>query len=195
MAIRWSDGTVQYEGAVLDEGEMNYHDDSDFYAVVWTGTEVTRVQYASTRYGGGGSSRIDATPEVIEAAAVWKEAQVLAAWKEANQRQAAAVAKGKRVAVTGGKHAGKEGLVFWMEERRSRYGTWSYGFRCGIALTDRKVGGRYADVIFVDADKLTVIAPEQYLQDEARGIEVAQGMRTVWRQDRILSGHAVGVRL
>jgi ribosomal protein L19 len=64
------DRVVTYEGAVLATRERNYYDDSDFYAVVWDEEKqvVKNVEYATTRFGGGGDARVDATPEVLEKA-------------------------------------------------------------------------------------------------------------------------------
>jgi hypothetical protein len=60
----------KYIGAVLATRERNYYDDSDFYAVVWDEEDqcVKQVEYATTRFGGGGVACVDATPEVIEKA-------------------------------------------------------------------------------------------------------------------------------
>jgi len=81
MSIRWGidfqngkqyggEVTEEYKGAVLATREKNYYDDSDFYAVVWDeeSQRVKSVNYASTRYGGGGDATVDATPEVLEKA-------------------------------------------------------------------------------------------------------------------------------
>ena len=61
---------VTYDGAVLATRERNYYNDSDFYAIVWDEEKqvVKSVEYATTRFGGGGDAGVDATPEVIEKA-------------------------------------------------------------------------------------------------------------------------------
>lgn len=66
-------------GLCLRTGEYNGYDDSDFYMEVWNPTErkVERIIFASTRgwtYPCYGSSA-DATPEVLEAYAQWKDAE------------------------------------------------------------------------------------------------------------------------
>jgi hypothetical protein len=69
MGIWWSnDKPVEYVGAVLGTRERNYYDDSDFYAVVWDEERqcVKSVEYATTRFGGGGTASPDATEEVIQ---------------------------------------------------------------------------------------------------------------------------------
>lgn len=60
----------QYVGAVLDTFEMNGHDDSDYYAIVWDDEKqaVTTVMYDTTRFGAMGRASVDATPEVKQKA-------------------------------------------------------------------------------------------------------------------------------
>ena len=145
--------STHYEGAVLDEGEMNYHDDSDFYAVVWDGERVKRVEYNTTRFAGGGSCQIDATPETIAAASAWLRGRIYRMWRQADMADAQRAKVGRKVRIVKGRPTkladgtrekvplGTEGVVFHMEERRSQYGTWSYGYRVGVALTDRRAPG------------------------------------------------------
>jgi hypothetical protein len=161
-----------YEGAVLDTGEMNYHDDSDFYAVVWdevAGT-VRRIEYASTRgwtYPNG--AVVDATPETREKACAYLRRMGLEAWKIANEARAKKPDIDKVVRVTSGKHRGKEGVVFYRQDRRSRYGTWSYGFRLGITMDGIKTGRLYSNVVWVDEDKVEVVDWERYLRPVEEG--------------------------
>lgn len=67
----WS--KVCYTGCVLDLGEINGRDDSDFYAVIWDTEKQTvrRVEYATTRAACDGSATVDITPENLEAANAW----------------------------------------------------------------------------------------------------------------------------
>lgn len=59
----------EYKGLCLEDREMNYHDDSDFYMIVWDPETKSprRIMFATTRgwsypsYG----SYVDATPEVV----------------------------------------------------------------------------------------------------------------------------------
>lgn len=72
---------ITYAGAVLDVFERNYHDDSDFYAIVWddAAKRIREIQYATTRfwtYRDGAA--VDATPETIAAATAYCKAQVRA---------------------------------------------------------------------------------------------------------------------
>lgn len=60
-----SRSVVFAEGRTLATYEVNGYDDSDFIAVAVTlDGEVKSVDYAGTRYGGGGYAQADATPEL-----------------------------------------------------------------------------------------------------------------------------------
>lgn len=119
---------VMYRGAVLDDRERNGYDDSDFYAVVWdeaAGT-VRTVDYASTRYGGGGSCQIDATEEVREKARAWYRPIVAEHIRKADEakraKQASHFRVGDVVRVARGRKVpkGTEGSIRWMG--KSYYG-------------------------------------------------------------------------
>lgn len=70
--FRWErENNRGYKGAVLDTGEHNYHDDSDFYAVVWDGERVKRISDGTTRCYAPPCCTADATPEVRDAAEKW----------------------------------------------------------------------------------------------------------------------------
>jgi hypothetical protein len=59
---------------VLADREKNGRDDSDFYGLVWFGDgKYGEVEYATTRFGGGGWCRVDATPEVLAEVEAWCE--------------------------------------------------------------------------------------------------------------------------
>lgn len=156
---------VIYTGAVLETREYNGHDDSDFYALVWdeAAQKVERVDYATTRFHCTGSASEDATPEVRAKAAEWcRRLWVVQATAE-SARDARVPLTGRRVRVVGGrKHKGKEGTVFFREERRSFHGTWSYGFRIGVRPSDEKEGKFWKDAFFLDEKHVEVIDPEQY---------------------------------
>jgi len=122
-------------GLVLDTGEYNGYDDSDFYAVVWNAEKGTteRVEYASTRgWTYPNSAVADATPEVVAAFLAYQDrvrASVAQAREEAvrkaeadkkaeiaaleEQRRAAEALVGKRVLVLSGKEKGAQGTVAW----------------------------------------------------------------------------------
>lgn len=96
---------VEYAGCVLCDREENGYDDSDFYAVVWSEAKqkLIRVDYASTRYGGGGYASVDATPEVIEKARAWIAEWVVAAARRQAEREAEHVKIGRVVKVVKGR--------------------------------------------------------------------------------------------
>jgi len=122
MAIHIGGQPDTYAGAVLATRERNYHDDSDFYAVVWDEASgcCRDVGYATTRCGGGGSAQVDATPEVRRKARRWQRKRFARALREALTLQAAEPDVGKRVRVKrkvgkGRIPAGSEGVVLRRE--------------------------------------------------------------------------------
>ena len=141
-----------YAGRVLATGEMNYHDDSDFYAVVWTGSEVRRVGDGTTRYADPPRCRADADESVRELAAQWMETSY---WPDRIRSSIIAEAKlpkfGRWAKVVAGRKIphGTRGEIFYAVERRSQFGTWSYGVRVGLRLLD---GSR----VFTDAKNIEV---------------------------------------
>lgn len=64
-------GSVEHRGMVIDCFERNGYDDSDFIAVVWTGTEAVEILYASTRFHSTASAVKDASFSVIQAYQDW----------------------------------------------------------------------------------------------------------------------------
>lgn len=124
-----------HEGLVLELGENNHYDDSDFYAVVWNPEkgETEKVYYASTRFPTyHNSASRDATPEVLGAYEAW-------ARRKDAERQAANAAKeaatpkvGKTVRVVKGRKVpkGVVGEVFWTGRDQFKG-----GLRIGIQTT------------------------------------------------------------
>lgn len=175
-----------HEGVVLETGERNYHDDSDFYAIVWDEAtqSIKNVDYDTTRGGGGGNAVIDATDEVKAKAnaylEVWSYNRLVAADREA----AAKVTKGRRVRVKKGRTApvGVEGTVFWVGEARrfNHYGPASV--RIGIATSDRKdERGRNIDVVWSYAHNVEVLDQETYYTDDATLRERAKNVHGNYR--------------
>jgi len=173
MAVKiWRERTgtyrTLYEGCVLATRERNGYHDSDFYALCWdeTANRIVEYEYATTRFATyRNSARVDASPEVIAKAKAWRFLRALHLFADADVEQAKMPKIGKRVRVLRGKHAGKEGEIFWKQERRSQYGTWSYGYRYGITLDGiREDGerGRFVNVIWTQA-KLEVLDWESHL--------------------------------
>ncbi len=65
---------VSWIGCVLETRERNYHDDSDFYALVWDDSEqrVRSIDYATTRgWTYPNSATVDATPEILAKVEAW----------------------------------------------------------------------------------------------------------------------------
>jgi len=126
-----------FEGAVLGHRERNWHDDSDFYAIVWDAEKewkdrrgrvrrgaIRSFGYATTRFATyGNTCTTDATEEVQEAAARYNARLVLADWWAAKKYEAAQVRVGKlvemrrdyrpRKAGRDGAKKGEAGRVFW----------------------------------------------------------------------------------
>ena len=156
---------VTYEGAVLRLRERNFHDDSDFYAIVWNGERLTTDEYATTRFPTDDNrATVDATPEVREAAGQWAVEHMHPLIREALAQQAATVETGSRVRITDpvsrGPNAvpvGTTGRVFWMGESRSQYGTWSRGWRVGV---EPDPGQGVEGAIWLDAGRVEVLNPE-----------------------------------
>lgn len=154
---RCTDQRVTYTGAVLGLIERNGYDDSDFDAIVWDAEQgcVRTVNYASTRgWTYHNSARIDATPEVIEAARAWMRAW----WTRLLTKQAEQAARrpemGRvvRSLAKRGKTAGVEGKIVWagVNQYRSRW-----------RLTVRRFGVETPDgLVFMDEDRVEVVAPE-----------------------------------
>lgn len=159
--ITWDDGSVHFEGAVFYDGERNGRDDSDFYAVVWTGETMRTIEYATTRFGGGGSCRVSWTPENEAAALAWFRGVYRAALVARTQRDSKEVKNGRRVRVIRGRKVpqGTEGFVGNVQRSAfggSRYGTWKAPLVCDLDATD---GTRYR---FVAVANLEVVEPSSY---------------------------------
>lgn len=162
-----------YVGSVLHTYERNGWDDSDWFAIVWdaeSGT-IRHVGYASTSswtYHNGAD--VDATPEVL---ALAEQALLVKLTEQARvDATKPAVRRRVRSLTTRGKNVGVEGVVRWMGEQRSRYGSWSYGERVGV-----KVEGE-EKLRYLDADRVEVLDPPAV--DEVAVARVA-ARREWWR--------------
>lgn len=146
MPIFFENQDPLYTGAVLDDREENYHDDSDFYAVVWDDEAgvIKRVEYNTTRFAGGGSCTVDATDEVKAKANAYLVEWALNVLRDHDKADAAKPTKGKRVKVVRGRKVplGTEGILFYMEDQvfSPRYhGGYRKGpdaVKVGIALSE-----------------------------------------------------------
>jgi hypothetical protein len=157
MSIVWSETGEQYKGAVLMTRERNFLDDSDFYAVVWNAEKqaLDTVEYDSTRYGGGGSAKEDATPEVVEAANLYAYKSLKKVCFDAYKEKLALPVKGDTVKVVKGRTGkGSVGKLFWVGEERtygSGYSSWATtkATKVGVALDDEKdEKGRFKNAVW-----------------------------------------------
>lgn len=119
-----------YKGLVVDLGEINGYDDSDFYAVVWDTNkqEPKRVIYASTRgWSYANSAVIDATPVIAAAYQAYKDEQDRQFHNRKRAERLMRVERGKVVKVVRGRKLpkGLVGRCFWV-------GQTAYGFSVGI---------------------------------------------------------------
>lgn len=168
--------TVSYEGKVLYEGERNYRDDSDFYALVWDDEagKVKEIGYASTRgWTYGNYAHVDATPEVLAKAAAYYEALALERLKNAAAADARKPKVGKEVKVIAGRKVplGTIGTVIWAGEG-GYFGPvpefkngWSTKGEPRVGIKTA-TGARF----FLAAKHVEVLDPEEYLPslDELR---------------------------
>lgn len=158
---------ITNRGLVCYLGEHNWHDDSDFYALVWDEAKGAprEVQYATTRgwsYDNG--AHVDATPEIAAKFQAWNDARYLAGViigldKRANRCDV----KGVDVVVVSGRKVAKGtvGRVFWAG-KPGRYGYNSpLRTRIGIDLTGLKdEQGRAKDVAWTYAENCRRVALE-----------------------------------
>jgi hypothetical protein len=145
-----------YVGCVLATREENYYDDSDYYAVVWDEEHqrITRIDYDTTRFAGGGSASIDATDEVKEKAAKYIHGWLQDVIFDELVIKAKVIEKGKRVKVTSWSSnkvpTGTEGVVFWKGTVNYGRTKWSEQTRIGFTTDEGEtcwVPAGYCEVI------------------------------------------------
>lgn len=148
-----------HEGVVLELGEYNGRDDSDFYAVVWDTAEgkPKRVEYASTRgWTYPNNAWVDATPEVMAAYQKYCRDQQERARKANQLKLAMTPRKGKTLKVVKGRKVplGTVGRCIWVGPDKYK----SNGTRVG--LQDEK-----GTVHWTDATNVEVQLPEGWESD------------------------------
>jgi len=177
MAVVRHDGTREYEGAVLTTRERNYHDDSDFYAVVWNGKALREVEYDTTRFGGGGTAEVDATEETKAAAREWLYLWALKWVRRDDFLEVRRFAKGKRVRFAGDFKGRKQGFVANGTEGTIIWTGPSYRYR-GYRNNVDSVAGVKLDggdrVVFVDMLKLEIIGTRQLRKKPEQVREMAK---------------------
>jgi hypothetical protein len=176
------DGQKVYEGHVLAVGEMNYHDDSDFYAVVFDEEDgrVKRVSDGTTRYAAPPNARVDATEEVQARAEKALAEYFFNEVRSDAAYHATKVSVGKRVKAVRGRKVkvGTEATVFWMgwNDFRPRFANSYSAKREGV--NEDRVGVRLDDgtTVFADKANFEVVDPGDEMPSEAQMRETAARM-------------------
>lgn len=148
--------TETYTGCVLKTGEHNYHDDSDFYALVWdeTSQQVREIEYATTRgWTYHNKAVVDATPDVRAKAIAWETAR-LTVTMTAETLARIDLGTEVRSLTTRGKNKGLVGTVEWIG--KNNYGP---GQRVGIHVDGEKTR-RYLDMDRVTPTRTELTAEE-----------------------------------
>jgi hypothetical protein len=148
-----------HEGLVLQTGEHNHYDDSDFYAVVWNPAagQPQEIEYATTRgWTYRNTATPDATPEVLAAYDAWQAERTRKAAEQQAAAELATPRPGKTVRVVKGRKipAGTVATVAWYGEGRVYGGS---ARRQGIA--PMRVGLSVDGTsVYTDASNVEVIA-------------------------------------
>lgn len=125
MAIIWEDGKTEWEGYVLNTRELNFIEESDFYALVYDETEdkIKKIQYDSTRYAGNARATIDAPQYVHEKAkSAWISSQI-EGYRERTLEYLKKPKIGARIKVVRGRtnKRGRTGIVTWIKTYPNKY--------------------------------------------------------------------------
>lgn len=170
-------GTTEiFKGCVLETRERNFYDDSDFYAVVWDDEKkaLSTPEYATTRYGGGGTAFADATPEVRAAADAWAYKTLKKGYFQRYVKELADPEKGDMVTIVRGKSGkGSTGKLFWIGEKKTYggYSRWSQNTvqKVGVALDDEKnEKGQYKNVVWTYLGNVEAVVSSKYKISEAK---------------------------
>jgi hypothetical protein len=147
-----------WTGCVIYTGEHNWHDDSDFYALVWdeNSQSVREIQYATTRgwtYHNG--AKVDADTDVMAKAEKYLARERAAARVKLARIKASEPAIGKEVRslTTRGKNAGVVGILRSIEASQYRHGA-----KVAVIEVAGENQRRY-----IDLDRVRVINPDRYL--------------------------------
>ena len=162
-----------FVGLTLDDREQNGYDDSDFYAIVWDPSQkrIRRIDYASTRYAGGGGCVVDATDQAKAAAEIAFEELLRARIRIQMEAEAAKPDKGKVVVVTEGrKYKGLVGEVTWRGANKFQY-----------KGPDRlRVETKDGEAFFIGIGQVAVAEVEPPNQDEIDRIARGAASRRCW---------------
>lgn len=164
---------TMFDGLTLDDREQNGHDDSDFYAIVWDPMQkrIRRIDYASTRFAGGGGCVVDATEEAKAAAEIAFEELLRARIRIQMENESAKPGAGKLVVVNGGrKYKGLVGEVTWRGPNTFQH-----------RGPDRiRIQPKDGEAFFVCVDQVAVAAPEPPNEDEINRIAREAASRRCW---------------
>ena len=149
----------EYAGCVLDTYEHNGYHDSDWYAVCWDDKEgkIVTVEYDSTRAGGGGWAKIDATTDVLRKAYRFYYRACRSIFdRQFNPDQAKTVKVGDTLVVVRGVKIpkGSIGTCFWTGQRYNYYSRRNED-RVGLEIDGERV--------FLPAEYVEVVGWEERL--------------------------------
>ena len=188
------DFDVTYLGAVLDTFERNGYDDSDFYAVVWTGEEVRAIEWGTTRgWTYANSAQIDATDEVKAAAGAYLAARDIESWNAAAAHDALMIEKGSIVEVFKGRKVpvGTTGEVIWIGADRYKRGA----DRIGIKDADGEVHWTAADNARVTDGAERITGLDEIIQTTTgRILRLIKGEGSWASAYRSYGGNVMGMR-
>jgi hypothetical protein len=157
MAVHTSAG-VSYVGCVLATRERNWHDDSDFVAIVWDEKmqKVRSVEYDSTRYANTGSATVDATPNVLNTVRDWCRHTLVVWMLDESYNQSRSVARGRLV-----RSVSKRSKKFPLDTVGYAGTPYTDGYRNTVVDVDTIDGVR---LYGVGVSLMEVVNPEQYVE-------------------------------
>ena len=144
---------IEYIGCTLNWYERNGYDDSDWYAVVWDEKtqSVKEINYDTTRCGGSGWAKIDATKEVL--CKVYRYYYQIGRSifdSYTNQNQAKKICKGDMVIIVRGRKIQKGTIasVFWVGTCYNPYNR-QHENRIGLEIDGERcfINANYAEVV------------------------------------------------
>jgi hypothetical protein len=164
---------VAYENRVLYDGERNFHDDSDFYAIVWDDElgEMRNICYASTRgWSYPNNATVDFGPNREGCAEAYAAMVKVLREKLGAEARAALLVKrenpdvGDEVRVVHGPGLDTVGTVFWAGYGRGGRGE----LRVGVSASGEKVNGKYPDAVWTLMTNVDKTLVELTPEDEER---------------------------
>ena len=167
---RPEDFQVSFVGCVLATRERNWHDDSDFYAVVWNQEKgrCETVTYATTRCGGTdyNGAKVDATDQVCDQVKVWLRGLMLETMRLHDSEKASKAEVGRLVRIVHGRKD-RRGLVGRVV--REWWGSFAPVYRNGYNKEQRRlwIDTGAGPRIWVADHAVEVVDQDQYRTPEA----------------------------